>query len=430
MRKYDGSRPAHIALYGQCGFGNFGNDATLELVLSSLRRSLPDARFTSVVRVPGVVEATLNVPSISFYPQPYFAPRDDNPVVRLFKRAVNEGVRIYQTIKFLRTVDYLVLAGGGRFDDFNSASMEAPYWKWKWVSFAKLLGVKVELVSIGAGPVDFGLSKWFYTRVAAAADRRSFRDEESRAYVQSVLGVDTSRDEITNDLVFAYPLPRSRPVAVPPRVIGVGVMEYNNRRGSKGGPDDEYLPYVEKLTAFCKGLLDRGLKIRILIGETCDMSTARDLWARLAALVPEKMADVMLSPAANMRGVLGQIADTDLVVATRFHNVVAALSMGRPVISLGYASKNARLMETFGLGAYSQSISDFSVDDLLAQVDDVSAKSMAQSAAIKVRAARLRAEMNKSLGQLAERIDAAMEAKAPKQELPAPPIALRRRARN
>jgi polysaccharide pyruvyl transferase WcaK-like protein len=51
-----------------------------------------------------------------------------------------------------------------------------------------------------------------------------------------------------------------------------------------------------------------------------------------------------------------QIIETELIVATRFHNLVAALRVGRPAISIGYAKKNDALLAQVGLGAFCQPI--------------------------------------------------------------------------
>src|SRR5262249_12776397 len=144
------------------------------------------------------------VRSIPIYPPPRFAP--GRGPLAMFSRAGNEIARLAAAIKALAGFDYIVMAGGGRFDDFNSRAMEQPYWLWKWVSLARFMHVPVELVAIGAGPVDFKLSRWFYKSVAEKVTRTSFRDEESMSYVKDVLHVDTDADEVTADLVFAFPV--------------------------------------------------------------------------------------------------------------------------------------------------------------------------------------------------------------------------------
>ena len=47
------------------------------------------------------------------------------------------------------------------------------------------------------------------------------------------------------------------------------------------------------------------------------------------------------------------------VAATRFHNIDLRLKLGKPTVSLGYADKNERLMNEFGLGEFSQPVETF-----------------------------------------------------------------------
>ena len=48
--------------------------------------------------------------------------------------------------------------------------------------------------------------------------------------------------------------------------------------------------------------------------------------------------------------------------------------MARPTVSLGYAGKNDRLLEEFGLGAFVQPMDAFDVDLLLAQMAEIQAQ--------------------------------------------------------
>jgi polysaccharide pyruvyl transferase WcaK-like protein len=70
---------------------------------------------------------------------------------------------------------------------------------------------------------------------------------------------------------------------------------------------------------------------------------------------------------------MGEIAKTDVVVATRFHTVVSALMLGRPVISIGYAQKNDDLMADAGLGGFCQGIEALDLDGLIRQFTEMTA---------------------------------------------------------
>jgi polysaccharide pyruvyl transferase WcaK-like protein len=55
------------------------------------------------------------------------------------------------------------------------------------------------------------------------------------------------------------------------------------------------------------------------------------------------------------------------VVATRYHNVVCALMLSKPTISIGYGEKNAVLMAGAGLAEYCQSVDYLDVERLIMQ---------------------------------------------------------------
>jgi polysaccharide pyruvyl transferase WcaK-like protein len=76
---------------------------------------------------------------------------------------------------------------------------------------------------------------------------------------------------------------------------------------------------------------------------------------------------ILFAPAQTLHEVMQQMADTDIVVATRYHNVVCALRMGKPTISIGYAAKNDALLTEVGLAEFCQHVERLDVDLLEAQ---------------------------------------------------------------
>jgi polysaccharide pyruvyl transferase WcaK-like protein len=61
------------------------------------------------------------------------------------------------------------------------------------------------------------------------------------------------------------------------------------------------------------------------------------------------------------------MAALDTIVATRFHNVVCALMLSKPTVSIGYAAKNDVLMADMGLAEFCQNIRSLDVDRLISQ---------------------------------------------------------------
>jgi polysaccharide pyruvyl transferase WcaK-like protein len=58
----------------------------------------------------------------------------------------------------------------------------------------------------------------------------------------------------------------------------------------------------------------------------------------------------------------------EVVIASRFHNLIRALRLARPTVPAGYAKKNHHVMEALGLEAYSRDLADVDTSSLVAQV--------------------------------------------------------------
>ena len=153
--------------------------------------------------------------------------------------------------------------------------------------------------------------------------------------------------------------------------MAVGVFSHRSRGVNDAGDLAEYRAYVEKIGTLVLHLLSRKKRVRLVIGDTSDIAVVEDLKAWLGA---KQSAPFESEPAQSVDQVLAQLAEAELVVATRFHNVLLALRMGIPVLSIAYEGKNDALMKAMGLGAYCQSIENLELPRLLDQVQRLEAE--------------------------------------------------------
>jgi len=72
----------------------------------------------------------------------------------------------------------------------------------------------------------------------------------------------------------------------------------------------------------------------------------------------------------------------DIATVTRFHNLVCALHVGTPCVSLGYAQKNQALLEEVDLGRFSQEVENFDLEILKRHTEKLIAERAAHAAAI------------------------------------------------
>jgi polysaccharide pyruvyl transferase WcaK-like protein len=200
------------------------------------------------------------------------------------------------------------------------------------------------------------------------AHYRSYRDTISKEFMEGI-GFHARSDAVYPDIAFKLPAPPSEWQRSNDRlVVGVGVMTYLGWRNDAASGAAIYQAYLEKLTTFVLWLLDDGCAVRILKGDAADRRAVDDLLANVTAARPGLAKDCLVSePMSSLHDLMRQIAKTDVVVATRYHNVVCALKLGKPTVSIGYAKKNDVLMAERGLGRFCQHVERLDVDLLIGQ---------------------------------------------------------------
>ena len=265
----------------------------------------------------------------------------------------------------------LVIPGTGLLTDAFGLSGMGPYGLLKWSLTARLRGCRVVFVSVGAGPVDGGLGRLLLKCALSLAEYRSYRDVPSRDVVEG-LGVRTRDDRIYPDLVLGLSA-RLLPTAADREgrpVVGLGLMEYFEKY-SVANPmrDDTYKRYLESLAVFTGWLVDHEYDVKLLLGDAdADTVVVDDLKAllreRLASNIDERVTDHSIG---SIDELLSQLGTSDLVVATRFHNILMSLLINKPVIAITFHHKCSSLMNEMGLSEYCHDINQMNADTLIEQ---------------------------------------------------------------
>lgn len=356
-----------IALFGLFGVGNIGNEASLASALLALGRRQPSADVVVVCSRPDVVETQHGVSTAAIamsdpMPNPWRLPR----LVRLGLRPVVETARWLAALRFARRVETIVVPGTGILDDFGEGPLGMPLDLLRWTSAARLARTPLAFVSIGAGPIDDPVSRWLMGQAVRNATRVTYRDEVSRRFMAD-LGFPAGADAVLPDIALALPTPDVDPAAGR-TTVGVGVMAYYGWSNDPATGQAVFEAYVAKLTEITARLLGLGYDVRLLVGEDTDQVAVDAVLSGLAARrVGSK--GVAAEPIADFEDLLVEAGRTDAVVATRYHNVVAAMMMGRPVVSIGYAEKNRDLLVSAGLVDDVYHVDGFEVDDVIASIE-------------------------------------------------------------
>jgi polysaccharide pyruvyl transferase WcaK-like protein len=394
-----------IALFGNFGAGNLGNECTLQAMMHNVRRYLPKAEISCVCPMPEKTTSNYSIPAFPVrapFPigkvfsvwrknhgevkQPGFAVPGTPGKLSLLRKAhatlrvplrtvaypLLEPYRWFKAIASLKGNDMLIMTGTGMLGDFGIRPFSLHYDILMWSIIARLCRCELSFVSVGAGPIRHPLSRCFVKAALTLAHYRSYRDAFSKDYLEG-MGFDVENDAVYPDLAFS--LPRSMVAANHGHakkgiVIGVGLMNYHDRRDRPTSDKTIYLDYIANLATFVVRLLERNFTVRLLIG---DLVYDQDVRQDLRKVLEErgvKYGDgkIVDEAASSAEELLSQLASTDAVVASRFHNILLALMLRKPVVAISYHEKFESLMRGVGLAEFCQDIESIDIEKLIAKV--------------------------------------------------------------
>lgn len=394
-------RKPQFALFGHFGSGNFGNDSTLLAILHNLRHVVPNAEFKCICSSPENFARVYKIKA-TYSRKVVFRPRRFlNPLAlwvrKLFVGIPRESWRWLKGLKTLWRVDALVVPGTGLLTDAYGLYGWGPYDLFRWSVTAKLCRCKLLFVSVGAGPIYRRPGRFFVKRALSLAEYRSYRDMSSLRYLKDI-GFRTEDDHVYPDLAFS--LPRTvrsgdRQSNDGRRVVGLGLMLYAGRYSVRQPTNAIYRAYLEALVRFVDWLLAREYNVRLLIGDLTDVPVTQEfkllLKDRLQSVDEDRIID---EPVGSVEDLLSQVASTDFVVGTRFHNVIFSLLLEKPVIAISFHHKCSSIMSQMGLSQYCQDINSLNADRLIEQFCRLRENSDCVRRAIKEKVAACQHELN------------------------------------
>jgi len=381
-----------VGLIGPFGYGNLGDAAIQEAMIQHIRKRLPDAEIVGFSLNPEDTEARHGIKSYPISRMSWKESQDDNKTSGAFARLrqkINASpnptlknldrwmsrapieLSLWRAAwKHLAGIDALIVSGGGQLDDYwgGGGPWSHPYTLLKWGLLTRLRKGKFMFVSVGAGPIDAKLSQHFIKLALGLANYRSYRDQYSKNLVEKI-GFQNN-DPVYPDLAHSLIINQHDGNGARPKrqVVGVGPIGYF-RAGCWPEHDQViYTDYLAKMTAFVAWLLDKQYAVVFLPGEThYDGLVIDDLKQALHASGVHPADDqIIMAPIQTLDELLNQLAHTDFVVGSRFHNVLLAQLLEKPVLAISYQAKIESLMSANGQANFCVPVSSFKLDQLKA----------------------------------------------------------------
>ena len=332
-------------------------------ILASLRSRLPEHQLRCICTNPDAVAARYGIEAIAITTRKARLwdrnTRMPRRVATTVRAAAAEALQYARAFWQLKRSDMLIVPGTGLVTDAYGLGHWGPYNMFKWVLMAKVRRARVLFISVGAGPIDRTLGRALVKAAMSLADYRSYRDDASRDCLRGI-GLRVNGDRVYPDLVFSMPevasLHEHAYTEGGRRVVGLGLMGYVGMYCAADPLPETYNAYLASLASFATWLLANDYDIRLLLGDgdTIAVDEFRSfLRARLGSYDEHR---VIAEPIGSVQDVLAELSATDVVVATRFHNVLLALLVNKPVIALSFHHKCSCLMDQMKLSEYCHQI--------------------------------------------------------------------------
>jgi polysaccharide pyruvyl transferase WcaK-like protein len=205
-------------------------------------------------------------------------------------------------------------------------------------------GTIFKFVGVGAGAVRGAIARSLARAVARGSQMLVLRDEESAAVLAELnvappfwIGADPAWELFRDGLPVSVPGRASLGVPGEQRVT-VAINHLADDRWTRSGGSSATPSRVDRLGAALAGLAVRGWQVRLQTWQqgSDDLAVAEALRAYVPDAVVESVPDDLTAAARSF-------VDDGLVIAMRFHALVAAGAAGRPTVAVAHEPKLAGL---------------------------------------------------------------------------------------
>ncbi len=316
-------------------------------------------------------------PEVASGGQQRVADKVRNPLLRIPRSLLLELRFLTESYRQLKTCEKLVVSGGGQLTE-RGGPWSFPYALFTWTLMAKIAGVRCLFLNVGAGPLNHPISRFFAKRALLAAEYVSFRDQQSQALAVSV-GFHR-QSYVFPDNVFSLEIETSAndaPHQLP--IVGIAPMPFpfSDLLTPPEDPQSIQNEFIEKLADFSSRVAALSFRLQ-LFGSDVGADPKEIEHLRTVMGSKHVISLPAYEPVNSVDELLSRIATMDYVVTCRFHGVVFALLLNKPVLAISHHPKVAELMRALGLSRYCVDMQNFGSEvlfekflSLVSESDDV-----------------------------------------------------------
>ncbi len=296
-----------LLIAGYHGFGNCGDEAILQAMVTNIRKLPVDVDITALSYNPDFTKNEYKINSVNRF-------------------------KAFQVLGAILKND-IVLSGGGTLLQDGTSTRSLIYYL-SIIKTAKLFGKRVMLYANGIGPVSGKLNRKLVKLVVNGVDIITLREKLSESDLKAI-GVKKPDIVVTADPAFtlesidktkAEEILKAEGVPVENTLVGVSVRAWNK---AKFGDD-----FVEKLAKVCDELVLQGKTVVLL-----PMEYPKDL------AISKKLTDCMKQKAYCLQKryspseILGIVGCFDIMLSMRLHTLIFAAVKNVPMLGVIYDPK-------------------------------------------------------------------------------------------
>lgn len=296
----------NILIAGYHGFGNCGDEATLQAMTVNIRDMAEDVKITALSYKPELTKTEYNIESVQRF-------------------------NAMQVFKAIRHSD-IILSGGGTLLQDGTSTRSLLYYL-SIIKIAKILRKRVMLYANGIGPVNGKINRKLIKYVVNGVDFITLRESMSAKDLEEI-GVKKPEIHITADPAFTLKsidgekvreIFLKEGIPIDKKIVGVSV------RGWNGSAEKDY---IGKIARVCDRISKDGKTVLLIPMQfTKDISVSK----RLMDIMSEK-AYILKNEYTPME-ILGIIGKADVILSMRLHTLIFAGVKRVPMAGIIYDPK-------------------------------------------------------------------------------------------
>ena len=257
----------------------------------------------------------------------------DSLVVRVLNRLRPSLVVRYKNA-WIKRCDAVVYIGGSIFMEYENWRQICNWWEYE------ANNRPFYVMGANFGPWHTEAYRQKMAEIFAKCKDVCFRDRYSAGLFE---GLETVH--CAPDILFAHPMPCA---AVKDKQLFVSVIDCAGRDESHGLREYD-AGYITNMAALLRGYLDDGysLVLSSFCAEEGDETGIAKLTQAMGCEHDSRVA-VLRYDGTNAEEIKRTIAESELVIGTRFHAVILAMAAGRPVLPIVYSDKTQHVLDDLG----------------------------------------------------------------------------------